>query len=144
MCSKISHGAGSQISKRKYFTIFYLFIYFLVEEKGYIAIISISYCLFFGPVLQDAREDLRCSMAKDVVSIRNETLNFTGDKNCMEILSGGIKGTMLKDMSSDFQKKVTFTKHDKGNNEVGFLYGNGETYKKMAGMFEFVLQPIEE
>ncbi|KAL2962449.1 hypothetical protein AAZX31_17G143900 [Glycine max] len=82
--------------------------------------------------LNDAREDLRCSMAKDVVTIRNETLNFNGDKNCIENLSGGIEGTMLKDMSSDFQKKVTFTKHDKGGNEAGFLYGNDETYKKLA------------
>lgn len=83
-------------------------------------------------------------MAKDVVTIRNETLNFNGDKNCIENLSGGIEGTMLKDMSSDFQKKVTFTKHDKGGNEAGFLYGNDETYKKLAGMFEFVQQLIKE
>ncbi|XP_027337446.1 uncharacterized protein LOC113851166 [Abrus precatorius] len=82
--------------------------------------------------LNDAREDLRCSMAKDEVTIRNESLNFNGDKNCMENLSGGNEGTMLKDMSSDFQKKVTFTKHDKRNNELGFLYGNDETYRKMA------------
>ncbi|KAK7386290.1 hypothetical protein VNO78_26419 [Psophocarpus tetragonolobus] len=82
--------------------------------------------------LNDAREDLRCSMAKDVVTIKNETLNFNGDKNCMENLSGGIEGSMLTDVSSDFQKKVTSTKHDKGDNEVGFLYGNDETYQKMA------------
>ncbi|KAK7391561.1 hypothetical protein VNO78_19977 [Psophocarpus tetragonolobus] len=71
-------------------------------------------------------------MAKDVVTIRNETLNFNGDKNCMENLSGGIEGSMLTDMSSDFHKKVTSTKHDKGDNEAGFLYGNDETYQKMA------------
>nr|KYP51496.1 putative methyltransferase TARBP1 [Cajanus cajan] len=82
--------------------------------------------------LNDAREDLRCSMAKDVVTIRNETLNFNGDKHYKENLSGGTEETMLKDMSSDFQKKVTFTKHEKGDNEASFLYGNDETYKKMA------------
>ncbi|KAK7330831.1 hypothetical protein VNO77_25035 [Canavalia gladiata] len=80
--------------------------------------------------LNDAREDLRCSMAKDVVTIRNESLKFNGD--CMENLSAGNERTMLKDMSSDFQKKVTFTKHDKGDNGAGFLYGNDETYRKMA------------
>lgn len=93
---------------------------------------------FFHPSLQDAREDLRCSMAKDVVTIRNETLKFNGDKNCMESFSGGIEGTLLKDMSSDFQKKVTLTKHDKGDTEAGFLFRNDDTYRKMAGMFKFV------
>ncbi|KAK7391563.1 hypothetical protein VNO78_19979 [Psophocarpus tetragonolobus] len=92
----------------------------------------------------DAKEDLQCLMAKDVVTIRNETLNFNRDKNCMENLSGGIEGSMLTDMSSDFQKKVTSTKHDKGDNEAGFLYGNDETYQKMAGMFEFSQQLIKE
>ncbi|KAK7262184.1 hypothetical protein RJT34_29746 [Clitoria ternatea] len=82
--------------------------------------------------LNDAREDLRDSMAKDVVTIRNELLEFNGEKNCMENLSSGSAGTMLNDISSDFQKKVTFTKHDKGDNKAGFLYGNDETYRKMA------------
>ncbi|KAK7346778.1 hypothetical protein VNO80_21301 [Phaseolus coccineus] len=82
--------------------------------------------------LNDVREDLRCSMAKDVVTIRNETLNFSADKNCMENLSGVIEGTVPKDISSDFQKKVTFAKHDKGDSATGFLYGNDETYKKMS------------
>ncbi|KAK7371585.1 hypothetical protein VNO78_19981 [Psophocarpus tetragonolobus] len=95
-------------------------------------------------IFTDAKEDLQCLMAKDVVTIRNETLNFNGDKNCMENLSGGIEGSMLTDMSSDFQKKVTSTKHDKGDNEAGFLYGNDETYQKMAGMFEFSQQLIKE
>jgi len=73
-------------------------------------------------------------MAKDVVTIRNETLNFNADKDCMEILSGVIEGAVPKDISSDFQKKVTVAKHDKGDNATGFLYGNDETYKKMSGM----------
>jgi len=75
-------------------------------------------------------------MAKDVVTIRNETLNFSADKNCMENLSGVIEGTVPKDISSDFQKKVTFAKHDKGDNAASFLYRNDETYEKMSGMFE--------
>ncbi|KAK7251820.1 hypothetical protein RIF29_35366 [Crotalaria pallida] len=82
--------------------------------------------------LNDAREELRSSMAKDVATIRNETLKFNVDKNCMERFSGDTEGTLLKDMSSDFQKKVTLTKYDKGNTEPGFLFGNDETYRKMA------------
>ncbi|CAJ2663943.1 unnamed protein product [Trifolium pratense] len=83
--------------------------------------------------LNDAREDLRCSMAKDVVTIRNETLQFNGD-NCMEKSSGGSEATLFKDISSDFQKKITFTKHDAGENDAGLRYSNDETYRKMAGM----------
>lgn len=75
-------------------------------------------------------------MAKDVVTIRNETLKFNGD-NCMENISGNCESTLPKDMSSDFQKKLTFTKHVKGDKEAGLLYGNDETYRKMAGMFVF-------
>ena len=72
-------------------------------------------------------------MAKDVVTIRNETLKFSGDKNRLENFSDGFEGTQLKDISSDFQKKVTLTKHDQGDIEAGLLYGNDETYRKMAG-----------
>lgn len=86
--------------------------------------------------LQDARQDLRSSMAKDVVTIRNETLKFNGD-NCMEKLSSGSEATLFKDMSSDFQKKITFTEHGSGDNNVGHHYGNDEAYRKMAGMFYF-------
>ncbi|XP_027919590.1 uncharacterized protein LOC114178088 isoform X2 [Vigna unguiculata] len=82
--------------------------------------------------LNDAREDLRCSMAKDVVTIRNEALNFSGYTNSTENLSGFTEGTVPVDISSDFQKKVTFAKHDKGDNAAGVLYGNDETYKKMS------------
>ncbi|KAG2408431.1 uncharacterized protein HKW66_Vig0032530 [Vigna angularis] len=80
--------------------------------------------------VEDAREDLRCSMAKDVVTIRNETLNFSGYTNSTENLSGFIEGTIPVDISSDFQKKVTFAKHDNG-----VLYGNDETFKKMSVLY---------
>jgi hypothetical protein len=53
----------------------------------------------------------------------------------MEKLSGGNEATLFKDMSSDFQKKITFTKHDTGENDARLRYGNDETYRKMAGMF---------
>ncbi|MED6184013.1 hypothetical protein PIB30_043275 [Stylosanthes scabra] len=82
--------------------------------------------------LNDAREDLRCSMAKDVVTIRNETLKFDGENNKLEHFSDGIKGNQLEDIASDFQKKITVTKHDKGHIEAGLLYGNEETYRKMT------------
>ncbi|CAL5197917.1 unnamed protein product [Lathyrus oleraceus] len=81
--------------------------------------------------LNDARQDLRSSMAKDVVTIRNETLKFNGD-NCMKKLSSGSEATLFKDMSSDFQKKITLTEHGAGDNNGGFHYGNDEAYRKMA------------
>lgn len=126
MCSNVSYGACSQIFKCKYFVI-------LPSLKGRLYFLF-HLVRYSPPSLQDAREDLRCSMAKDMVTIRNETLKFNGD-NIMENLSGGTEATLVKDISSDFQKKLTFTKHDKGDKEAGFLYGNDETYRKMAGMF---------
>ncbi|KAK4262528.1 hypothetical protein QN277_028078 [Acacia crassicarpa] len=85
--------------------------------------------------LNDVREDLRYSMAKDVVTIRNESLRIDGDINGMENMSIG-EGTQVKDISSDFQKKITLAKHDVGAVDVGSFYGNGKAYKKIAEMEE--------
>lgn len=53
----------------------------------------------------------------------------------MKKLSSGSEATLYKDMSSDFQKKITLTEHGAGDNIGGFHYGNDEAYRKMAGMF---------
>ncbi|XP_010274499.1 PREDICTED: uncharacterized protein LOC104609816 isoform X2 [Nelumbo nucifera] len=65
--------------------------------------------------LNDAREDLRCNMAKDIVTIKNESLTIGGSCNGMEILLKGyeeaLPSQVPKDLSLDFQKKVT-PKHE--------------------------------
>ncbi|KAF7828486.1 putative methyltransferase TARBP1 [Senna tora] len=86
--------------------------------------------------LNDVREDLRYSMAKDVVTIRNESLRIAGDIKDKEILSTSDEGIQVKDMSSDFQKKVTLAKHHVGEVNVDCLYGNEKTYRKIAELEE--------
>lgn len=75
-------------------------------------------------------------MAKDVVTIRNESLRIDGDINGMENMPIS-EGAQVKDMSSDFQKKITLAKHYVGDVEAGSFYGNGKAYKKIAGMFKW-------
>ncbi|KAJ7952593.1 tRNA/rRNA methyltransferase (SpoU) family protein [Quillaja saponaria] len=87
--------------------------------------------------LNDVREDLRCSMAKDVVTIRNESLRSNGEPNCIEKLPNGSEGTqLLKDATFDFQKKVTLSKHEKQETDASSFLGNNETYKKLLEMDE--------
>ena len=96
----------------------------------------ISYINFLP--LQDVREELRCSMAKDVVTIRNESLRINRDMSSMDKMSGGTEGSLLKDMSSDFQKKITLAKHEKQDMDAHSIFSNEETYRKIAGTYKFV------
>lgn len=76
-------------------------------------------------------------MAKDVVTIRNESLRIEGDVKGKENFSASNEGIPVKDMGSDFQKKVTLAKHETG--EVGgFSFGNEKSYRKIAGMHKSV------
>ncbi|KAM4085526.1 hypothetical protein ACJW30_10G034600 [Castanea mollissima] len=84
--------------------------------------------------LNDVREDLRCSMARDVVTIKNESL----DPDRMD-LSSNAKGENLliqqpKDTCLDFQKKVTLSKHEKNETSVSSFFGNKEIYEQLVEM----------
>ncbi|XP_042490760.1 uncharacterized protein LOC122070638 isoform X2 [Macadamia integrifolia] len=88
--------------------------------------------------LNDVREDLRCSMAKDVVSIKNEGLTNGGNCNSM-ILSRDADEEILhaqvsRDLALDFQKKVTLSKHEKQDTEGTYFLGNTEFYKPLVEM----------
>ncbi|MCD7466610.1 hypothetical protein HAX54_003457 [Datura stramonium] len=66
--------------------------------------------------LNETREDLRCSMAKDAAAIKNESLLVDNDGKCKEI-SGDLteeKTVVLpvQDILLDFQRKITVSKHD--------------------------------
>lgn len=94
-------------------------------------------CILFT-VLQDVREDLRCSMARDVVTIKNESL----DPHRMD-LSSNAKGEKFliqqpKDTCLDFQKKVTLSKHEKNETSVSSFFGNKEIYEQLVGMYNFM------
>lgn len=89
-------------------------------------------------MLQDVRDDLRCSMARDVVTIKNESL----DPDRMD-LSSNAKGENLltqqpKDTCLDFQKKVTLSKHEKNETSVSSFFGNKEIYEQLVGMYNFM------
>ncbi|XP_044477036.1 uncharacterized protein LOC123204445 isoform X2 [Mangifera indica] len=86
--------------------------------------------------LNDVREDLRCSMAKDVLTIKNESLIIGEDPDCTEILCNPGKEELLsyqhKDSSLDFQKKFTLSKHEKQDASSSSLLGSRETYKQLS------------
>lgn len=80
--------------------------------------------------MQDAREDLRCSMAKDVVTIKNEGLKIDEDVNCMRTM---IDAQLHKDTPFDFQKKLTLSKHEKQDTEPSFVFVKNEAFKQLTG-----------
>ncbi|KAK9275857.1 hypothetical protein L1049_023130 [Liquidambar formosana] len=83
--------------------------------------------------LNDVRDDLRCSMAKDVATIKNENLRIDEDPSCMEISVDANKeifsSQVPEDLSLDFQKKVTLSKHEGRGTDYSSLLGNKEIYK---------------
>ncbi|XP_075102015.1 uncharacterized protein LOC107784157 isoform X3 [Nicotiana tabacum] len=65
--------------------------------------------------LNGTREDLRCSMAKDAAAIKNESLLVDNDGKCKEITGNLTEGQTvlpLQDISLDFQRKITVSKHE--------------------------------
>jgi tRNA guanosine-2'-O-methyltransferase len=94
-------------------------------------------CISFS-VLQDAREDLRCSMARDVVTIKNESIRIDEDPDCMEPSYNAKEEKLLsqlpKDACLDFQKKVTLSKHEKKDNDASSFFGNKVSYEQLVGM----------
>lgn len=88
--------------------------------------------------LNDVREDLRCSMANDLTAIQNESFKTIEDHNLMGISSdiNEEKPTskLLVPTSLDFQKKVTFSKHEKKDTESSSYLGSKEAYKFLNEM----------
>lgn len=80
------------------------------------------FCLYFVVLLltcvyfQETREDLRCSMAKDAAAIKNESLLVDNDGKCKEISGNLTEGQTVvlpvQDISLDFQRKITVSKHE--------------------------------
>lgn len=81
--------------------------------------------------LNDVREDLRCSMAKDVVTIKNESLKTDEDGNCRRTV---IDSQLPKETSFDFQKKLTLSKHEKQDTDSSSVLGNNEACKQLLEM----------
>ncbi|XP_022735884.1 uncharacterized protein LOC111289259 isoform X8 [Durio zibethinus] len=88
--------------------------------------------------LNDVREDLRCSMAKDTVTIKNESLNMGESPGSIEKQSTACEEKLFtelpKDAHLDFQKKITFPKHEKQDMDSSSLLGKGEMYMQFLEM----------
>ncbi|OMP07602.1 tRNA/rRNA methyltransferase, SpoU [Corchorus olitorius] len=83
--------------------------------------------------LNDVREDLRCSMAKDTVTIKNESLDMGESAESIERQSTAPE-EITKDAHMDFQKKITFAKHEKQDMNSSSLLSKGEVYKQLLEM----------
>ncbi|WCJ25750.1 tRNA/rRNA methyltransferase (SpoU) family protein [Euphorbia peplus] len=81
--------------------------------------------------LNNVREELRSSMAKDVVSIKNESLKIDEDCNTRITLPNA---EPHKDASFDFQKKVIPAKHEKKDVGSDSIFGINGTYKQLLEM----------
>lgn len=85
--------------------------------------------------MQDVREDLRASMAKDIVTIKNEGFKIEEETNRRVITSTSDEERLPEPSSLDFQKKITLSKHEKQDaSSTTSVLQNGETYKRLFGM----------
>ncbi|KAK3428925.1 hypothetical protein EUGRSUZ_E00353 [Eucalyptus grandis] len=88
--------------------------------------------------LNDVRGDLRCSMAKDLVAIKNESLRIDEDSNRQEVSSSTNNEPFLGqppgDALTNFQKKFTLAKHEKQDSLLSLFLGLDETNKLLSEM----------
>lgn len=82
--------------------------------------------------MQDVREDLRSSMARDMVTIKNEDLKIN-DNHCSLRHANAQNTPIPETLSLDFQKKFTLSKHEKQDNGVS-SFNLKETFKQLLGM----------
>nr|XP_048320592.1 uncharacterized protein LOC107430356 isoform X2 [Ziziphus jujuba var. spinosa] len=83
--------------------------------------------------LNDVREELRSSMAKDLVTIKNDSLRSNEDHKCPPNANEGNSQTQQdRDVLLDFQKKLTLSKHEKQDTEVGLFLGQKANYKQLV------------
>ncbi|WOG87063.1 hypothetical protein DCAR_0206283 [Daucus carota subsp. sativus] len=87
--------------------------------------------------LNNVREDLRFSMAKDAAALKNENFQVNGgpdnDGFSVNVNKEDLVTNMRKDMLPDFQKKVTFSKNGWDDTNSNFL-GDDGTYESLVDM----------
>ncbi|KAG9154332.1 hypothetical protein Leryth_000767 [Lithospermum erythrorhizon] len=83
--------------------------------------------------LNDAREDLRSSMANDAIAIKNESIHAVeGQKSEIESVHSTeehLTPEAMQEMSLDFQKKITFPNHV--NEGTRAVFDSGETFRSL-------------
>ncbi|CAI9772460.1 unnamed protein product [Fraxinus pennsylvanica] len=84
--------------------------------------------------LNDTREDLRCSMANDAASIKNDSFRTNDDPKCTEMLNSN-EGELLiqlpKDISYDFQRKISFPRHEMQEMASTSFWDNKSSYRSL-------------
>ncbi|KAI8530131.1 hypothetical protein RHMOL_Rhmol11G0031900 [Rhododendron molle] len=88
--------------------------------------------------LNDVREDLRYSMAKDAETINNECFRINEDplsvKTSVNAEKEKLPAMRPKDLPLDFQKKVTISKHGRQDTDSEILLGKNDTSKPLREM----------
>lgn len=84
--------------------------------------------------MQDVREDLRYSMAKDAETIKNECLSINEVKTLENADKDKLPATLPEDLPLDFQKKVTISKNGRQDRDSEILLGKNDTSKTLRGM----------
>ncbi|CAI0417745.1 unnamed protein product [Linum tenue] len=79
--------------------------------------------------LNDAREDLRSAMAKDLVSIKNESMKIDEVHDSQGVSNSGLPHEML-----DFQKKITLTKNETEDMDHATHSSNNNAHKQLLAM----------
>lgn len=76
-------------------------------------------------------------MAKDLVTIKNESLRSNEDLNCASNANeGNSQSQKDRDTSLDFQRKITLSKHEKQDTSDSPLLGQKANYKQLMGMYK--------
>ncbi|CAN1333845.1 Probable methyltransferase TARBP1 [Linum perenne] len=79
--------------------------------------------------LNDAREDLRSAMAKDLVAIKNESLKIDRNPDSAPLTNNGLSHEML-----DFQKKITLSTNEPEGKNYSTSSGNNKAQKQLLEM----------
>ncbi|XP_068650315.1 uncharacterized protein [Aristolochia californica] len=82
--------------------------------------------------LNDVREDLRSSMSKDIMTIKNESIaaQATSQKKAFSFKASGESSAQV-DLHLDFQKKITLNKHEKQSIDTSYHLGNEKFYDSL-------------
>ncbi|KAG8382449.1 hypothetical protein BUALT_Bualt05G0078400 [Buddleja alternifolia] len=87
--------------------------------------------------LNDARDDLRSSMAKDAAAIKNESICIDKSPKSSEISKsngGQLANHLPEELSYDFQKKIIVSKHELQDSASSVFLDQKTPYESFLGM----------
>ena len=77
-------------------------------------------------------------MAKDSVTIKNESLRSNEDHDSIDVSSKENDGNSLL----DFQKKITLYKHEKQDGDNSSFSDHDQSYKQLLGMYLYYAKTL--